>query len=113
VSEEEARVESGLKAKILANELALTIRTESRVDEDQWEELRHLLQLLAKEWQSAESVDKELVECLYTTSQALRNSFVAHSQLEPRTALADRLEDLWVDVDALVLECLTEPSRST
>ena len=51
---------------------------------------------------------RDLALTLYSIPMMVRNTFISIDDQSPKPELAARLEDHWVDLDALVTECLTD-----
>lgn len=99
-----AYMTSILKARILDNRFILRLRNELLIDRNAFASLCADLRALAEEWREAEMVDKELVQELYILAPVTWNvgrSFVGHNP-----EVAAEIEDLGIELDALVLECL-------
>ncbi len=45
---------------------------------------------------------------LYSIPTIVRNMFLSFSRIEDAPDIALKLEDAWVELDALVMECLSE-----
>lgn len=96
-----------LKEKIKNNKFIDEVLTKMRIDEQQYQELCNLLKELATEWQNNQVIDKELALYLYCAPQMIRNVFLSFKEKNiPLPEIAKRLEDIWVELDALVIECL-------
>ncbi|MFZ5987821.1 MAG: hypothetical protein ACOYWZ_11940 [Bacillota bacterium] len=97
----------GLKEKILNNTFIDKVRNQMQIDEQQYKDLCESLETLANEWSNKEVIDKELALVLYSAPQIVRNIFLSFKEHnEPLPDIAKRLEDIWVELDALVIECL-------
>lgn len=99
-----------IKDKILANQFIDKVRVEMVIDDESYEELVELLKLLSKEWKDKSVIDKELALVLYSIPQMIRNSYLSFedgSSNSEKPEIAQKLEDIWIDLDALVIECLT------
>jgi hypothetical protein len=92
--------------EILDNNYLEKLRTELVVDKKEYEKLCYSLRCLAKEWKGAKSVDKRVVQELYILAPVTRN--VAESVKEYNSELAQEIESLSLELDALVLECLAD-----
>jgi hypothetical protein len=98
-------MDEALKQSILRNPFIIRLR-ELRVDEDAFQELAEALRRLAAEWKGQPVIDKELASELYVVIQVMRNmlqTLRAHGSPD-----ADRVEEMWIDLDNLVLECLVD-----
>ena len=98
-----------IKAAILRNSFVDSVRIDMRIDDDAYEELCALLRDLAKELKGVRLIDKELALALYSIPLMVRNAFVSFdSHPDPKPSVCLRLEDQWVDLDALVTDCLAD-----
>lgn len=77
-------------------------------DEDAFYNLCNDLKLLAKELKGSKVIDRELMLSLYSIPLVVRNMFLSFSNTEPLPEIAIKLEDAWVDLDALVVDCLSD-----
>jgi len=92
-------------------DFAFTVRMHRDYDVEQFHKLRHLLSELATALRNDEHIDKELALNLYALPQIVRNMFLSYEgPAASRPAQFDRLENAWVDIDALVLACLQPPN---
>lgn len=79
-------------------------------EDAQFDRLRRLLSELADVLRHESVIDKELVAYLYSLPQIVRNMFLSYDgPTAGRPELFDRLEDAWVELDALVGDCLYPP----
>lgn len=97
-----------LKKRILENQFVDRLRIEMRAEEAAYEELCTLLAELASKLKGVPSVDKELACVLYSIPQMVRNAMTSFDTHSPKPDIAHRLEDKWVELDALVLDCFSE-----
>lgn len=98
-----------LKARIQANPFVDDVRTHLRFDAKAFDELCVHLTELAHAWRNEVRVDKELVSILYAAPQVVRNCYLSFASHEDPPPLARQLEDAWVELDRLVLDCLSGP----
>ncbi len=97
-----------LKLRIMNNGFVSAVRNEMRIDEGAYLELCGLLRELAGEWACRSLVDKELALVLYSIPQIVRNAFLSFSgPPDALPAVARALEDMWVELDGLVLDCFS------
>jgi len=96
-----------LKRRIVASKFIDVLRQEMRFDEDEYARLVVHLEGLAQVMKTRGSLDKELALHLYLIPQMTRNAFLSYPDRTRDSAIASQLEDAWVDLDALVIECLT------
>ena len=92
--------------EILDNNYLEKLRTELVIDKKEYEKLCYSLKCLAKSWKGIKSIDKKIVQELYVLAQVTRN--VAESVKEYNSKLAQEIEVLSLELDALVLECLAD-----
>ena len=92
--------------EILGNNYLEKLRTEFVIDKKEYEKLCDSLKCLAKAWKGAKSIDKKVVQELYVLSPVTRN--MAESVKEYNSKLAQEIEALSLELDALILECLAD-----
>ena len=92
--------------EILNNNYLEKLRTELVIDKKEYEKLCDSLKCLAKEWKGIKSIDKKIVQELYVLAPVTRN--MAESVKEYNSKLAQEIESLSLELDALVLECLAD-----
>jgi hypothetical protein len=97
-------VDEALKQSILRNPFVDRLRLEMVVDEGAYRALCDALARLAQAWKGARLVDRELVQDLYVLAPITRN--MADPLRERNPEIADRVEEMAMEIDALVLECL-------
>lgn len=98
-------MDEALKQAILRNPFIVRLR-DLRVDEDAFRELAEALGRLADEWKGQPRIDRELASELSVVIQVTRNmleTLRAHGSPD-----AERVEEMWIDLDDLVLECLVD-----
>lgn len=98
-------MDEALKESILQNPFIDRLR-DLQVDEDAFRDLTAALRRLAGAWKGQPLVDKEIASDLYVVIQVTRNmleTLRAHGSPD-----ADRVEEMWIDLDDLVLECLVD-----
>ncbi|WNS43291.1 hypothetical protein [Paenibacillus sp. MMS20-IR301] len=101
-------MDSELKGKILNNTFIDKVRNEMVVDEVEFEALRELLIELSKELKAEQVVNKELALVLYSMPQMIRNTFLSFTAHDVQDSeLLNKLEDIWMELDELVIECLS------
>lgn len=93
-----------LKNRIMANSFALTVRTRMVFDQTEYDDLCKALVELADAIKGSAVIDRELMQCLYSTPMIIRNAFESFSDQKIR--IAQQLEDAWVELDELVENCL-------
>lgn len=99
-----------IKKKILDNRYVDQLRIQMRIDDGAYDQLCASLQELASELKGVRAIDKELALALYSIPLMVRNTFLSFDNQAPKPEIAARLEDHWVDLDALVTDCLSEQS---
>jgi hypothetical protein len=105
-------MDTELKQKIMqcVEQFALTVRMNLDYEDEQFDKLKGLLSDLAKEMRTATAIDKDLALNLYALPQIVRNMSLAYAgPTASRPDRFDRFEDAWMDLDALVTECLQPP----
>ncbi|MBM6619034.1 hypothetical protein [Bacillus suaedaesalsae] len=97
-----------LKEKILNNTFVDKVRNELKVDEEEYQALNQILNELIVLLKVQKDIDKELALILYSMPQIIRNTFLSlEASNEKVSDLANRLEDIWIELDELVIECLS------
>jgi hypothetical protein len=95
-----------LSTEILNNSYLEKLRTDLVIDKQEYERLCYSLRCLAKEWKWIRSIDKKIAQELYVLAPVTRN--IAESVQEYNSKLAQEIAVLSLELDALVLECLTD-----
>ncbi|MGE7943587.1 hypothetical protein ACQKNB_16025 [Lysinibacillus xylanilyticus] len=81
------------------------------IDEAAYQELIDILTNLSDELKSQKVIDKELALTLYSVPQINRNVYLTYEEHNGKaTEFGNELEDIWIDLDAMVLECLIDTS---
>ncbi|WJM81156.1 hypothetical protein [Pectobacterium brasiliense] len=96
-----------IKEKIIKNSFVDEIRTNMAFNEDAYVGLISSLGKLSNELKNNDFIDKELALYLYTIPQMIRNAYVSFDGKENKPEIAFRLEDAWIELDALVIDCLS------
>ena len=93
------------KKAILSNSFLERLRTEMVVDREEYSRLCEALRELAREWRGRTLVDKEIAQDLYVLAPVAKS--VADSIRAHNGDRASEIYELAVELDALVLECLS------
>lgn len=96
---------NNLKQAILQNQFLEKLRNEMVVDRKAYEALCQSLKELEQEWKNASNIDKELAQELYVLAPVTKN--MADSLTGHQPHLAREISGLAVELDALVLNCLS------
>ncbi|EFC4196327.1 MULTISPECIES: hypothetical protein [Escherichia] len=96
-----------IKKKIIDNNFVNDIRINMNFNNDEYNELVSSLEKLANYMKNETIIDKELALYLYTTPQMIRNAYASFDKWENKPELALRLEDAWIELDSLVINCLS------
>ena len=94
-----------IKEKIVKNSFVDEIRTNMVFNEDAYIGLTSSLDELSNELKNNSFIDKELALYLYTIPQMIQNAYMS---LENKSEIAFRLEGAWIELDALVIGCLSQ-----
>ncbi|WP_438447650.1 hypothetical protein [Gorillibacterium sp. sgz5001074] len=97
-----------LKQKIINNTFVDKVRNEMVIDELDYLALKETLDMLSIELKSYQVVDKELALVLYSMPQVIRNIFISFGTHDNGSGIKDRLETIWMELDELVVESLSE-----
>lgn len=76
-------------------------------NDEQYNDLVSSLEGLANLLKNNDSIDKELALYLYTIPQMIRNAYASFEKVENKPDLVFKLEDAWVELDSLVINCLS------
>ena len=93
-----------LKAKILNSRFIDLLRTEMVIDQNEYRPLCEALKELAEAWGGISYIDKEIVQDLYVLPQITKN--VAESLTPHQPDMARKIEEMAIELDALILDCL-------
>lgn len=96
-----------IKQKIINNNFVNKIRINMDFNNDEYNELISSLESLAICMRNERVIDKDLALYLYTIPQMIRNAYAGFDSWEKKPELALRLEDAWIELDALVISCLS------
>lgn len=100
---------SKLKHRIMSNSFVDGVRIDLRFDDAAFADLVDALTELATALRGSQTLDRELAAVLYSIPLMVRNSFLAISgQAGVSSPIIGKLEDAWLELDALVMECLVE-----
>ena len=95
-----------LKQRIVDNSFVDEVRMHMTFNNVQYNELRKDLTDLALSLKGSHVVDRELMLVLFAMPTMIRNAF--ESVREQDTEIAGQLEDAWVELDALIANCLVD-----
>ncbi len=93
-------------SNILQNSYLDRLRIELVIDKKSYKELCYSLKCLAREWKGVKNIDKRIMQELYVLAPVTKN--IAESVKEYNSHLAHEIEELAIELDALVLECLAD-----
>ena len=93
---------AALRKRILDNRFAPHL-LEFQVDQQAFTELCGALRELAHAWHGQALIDKQVVFCLCETLSIVRNKLHEYRQRDRRSE-ADALEDLFIELDRLIME---------
>lgn len=96
-----------VRQKIINNNFVNEVRIKMNFNNAEYNELVSNLTRLAGYLKKEKYLDKELALYLYTIPQMIRNVFISFDQGKNKPELAARLEDAWLELDALVINCLS------
>ncbi|WP_088244111.1 hypothetical protein [Enterobacter sichuanensis] len=98
---------SDVKKKIIDNDFVNNVRINMVFNDEQYNDLVSSLDELANLLKNNESIDKKLALYLYTIPQMIRNAYASFDKMEKKPDLAFKLEDAWIELDSLVINCLS------
>ncbi|MDR0173138.1 hypothetical protein [Enterobacter sichuanensis] len=96
-----------VKKKIIDNDFVNNVRINMVFNDEQYNDLVSSLEEVANLLKNKEFIDKGLALYLYTIPQMIRNAYASFEQVENKPDLAFRLEDAWIELDSLVINCLS------
>ncbi|HFV9240443.1 hypothetical protein GRW77_05995 [Escherichia coli] len=96
-----------VKKKIIDNGFVNNVRINLAFNDEQYNDLVSSLDGLANLLKNNDSIDKELALYLYTIPQMIRNAYASFEKVENKPDLVFKLEDAWVELDSLVINCLS------
>ncbi|MEG5856648.1 hypothetical protein [Enterobacter mori] len=96
-----------VKKKIIDNGFVNNVRINLAFNDEQYNDLVSSLEGLANLLKNNDSIDKELALYLYTIPQMIRNAYASFEKVENKPDLVFKLEDAWVELDSLVINCLS------
>lgn len=96
-----------VKKKIIDNGFVNNVRINLAFNDEQYNDLVSSLEGLANLLKNNDSIDKELALYLYTIPQMIRNAYASFGKVENKPDLVFKLEDAWVELDSLVINCLS------
>ncbi|EQC2552505.1 hypothetical protein ACY3NT_004419 [Enterobacter sichuanensis] len=96
-----------VKKKIIDNGFVNNVRINMVFNDEQYNDLVSSLEVVANLLKNNESIDKELALYLYTIPQMIRNAYASFEKMENKPDLVFKLEDAWVELDSLVINCLS------
>jgi hypothetical protein len=94
-----------LKKSILDNEFIYSLRLKFVVDQAEYDRLVRDLKLLVDIWKSESTIDKELMAVLYVLPWVVEYQA---ARPEYDSAVRQRLVDIRLELDALILQCLSD-----
>ncbi|EMJ5884459.1 hypothetical protein RVX78_004511 [Enterobacter cloacae] len=98
---------SDVKKKIIDNDFVNNVRINMVFNDEQYNDFVFSLGELANLLKNNESIDKELALYLYAIPQMIRNAYASFDKVENKPDLAFKLEDAWIELDSLVIKCLS------
>jgi len=96
-----------VKKKLIDNNFVNIVRINMVFNDEQYNELVSSLEMLANLLKNNQFIDKELALYLYTIPQMIRNAYASFEKVENKPDLAFKLEDAWIELDSLVINCLS------
>lgn len=96
-----------VKKKIIDNGFVNNVIINMVFNDEQYNDLVSSLDEVANLLKNNESIDKELALYLYTIPQMIRNAYASFEKVENKPYLAFKLENAWVELDSLVINCLS------
>lgn len=94
-----------LKKEILNNKFIDLVRIDMHFNESDYENLCSLLKRFCVEHGKDKVIDKELGLSLYSMPTIVRNMYLSFDEASGEDPFPRKLEDAWLELDALVTEC--------
>lgn len=95
-----------LKKRILSNAFVDKVLKHLIFDDEKFQQLRMALTELAQSLRGSSVIDRELMVYLYSAPTIVRNSYERYPDKSAK--IAQQLEDAWIELDRLVMECLVD-----
>lgn len=96
-----------IKDRIISNVFIDEVIIKMNFNDDEYNKLVSDLNMLSNYLKNKNIIDKELALYLYTIPQMIRNIHSHFDQLEEKPELVFKLEDAWIELDGLVINCLS------
>ncbi|PHM22164.1 hypothetical protein [Xenorhabdus innexi] len=96
-----------IKEEIIANNFVDEIRMSLSFNEQEYQKLVTSLAKLAEIMSEENTIDKELALYLYSIPQIVHNAYASFDGKENKPEIAMKLEEAWIELDALSIECLS------
>jgi len=96
-----------IKEEVIKNSFVDEIKTNMVFNEDAYIGLVSSLGKLSNELKDNDFIDKEFSLYLNTIPQMIRNAYVSFDGIKNKPENAFKLEDAWIELDALVIDCLS------
>lgn len=96
-----------IKKKIIDNNFVNDVRINMIFNKNEYNELISGLEDLSNYMKNKTIIEKELALYLYTIPQMIRNAYDSFDKRKNKPELALKLEDAWIELDALVIDCLS------
>jgi hypothetical protein len=96
-----------VKEKIIDNNFVNEIRISMNFNVDEYNKLISNLKILSCLLKNERFIDKELALYLYEMPQMIRNAYASFDKCENKPEIALSLEEAWIELDSLVINCLS------
>ncbi|ELQ6018902.1 hypothetical protein SM104_004119 [Cronobacter sakazakii] len=96
-----------IKEQIVKNGFVDEVRIKMVFNEIEYNNLVSALNELSILMKKEKTIDKELALYLYSIPQMIRYAYDSFDEISDKNDLAVKLEDAWIELDALVIEVLS------
>ncbi|CDG94435.1 hypothetical protein [Xenorhabdus bovienii] len=96
-----------IKEEIISNSFVDEIRISLSFNEQEYKKLVASLTNLAEIMNEQSTIDKELALYLYSIPQMVHNAYASFDGKENKPEIAMKLEEAWIELDALSIDCLS------
>ena len=96
-----------IKKQVIENEFLNEVRKRMFFNETAYNDLVSTLNELSVIMEGEQKIDKELALYLYSIPQMIRYAYDSFDKVNDKNEMAMKLEDAWIELDALVIDVLS------
>lgn len=97
-----------MQAKLADDKFSYELRMNLHYDKLAFDKLISTLKQLSLLLKNESAIPKALAQDLYVTTNVIRNSLDWLKVHKPDSQLTDNVENAWIDIDNLIIECLSD-----